>query len=120
MTNCFKCGKVLPGNLCPGEYIMCKECQEKFKKVANLQDAFGIGVVSAMALGKSFGWVFTPKAKDCLTIELTNRAIVFCRDCAYWQDNNGGYPHPECRWGHEETPDSDDYCSYGVRRDGDV
>lgn len=38
---------------------------------------------------------------------------VRCRYCVYWQDNNGGYPHPECRWGHEETPDADDYCSFG-------
>ncbi len=43
--------------------------------------------------------------------------VVRCRDCRYWQDNNGGYPHDECRWGKDETPDADDYCSYGVRKD---
>ena len=42
--------------------------------------------------------------------------IVRCKDCAYWQDNNGGYPHEECRWGEGETPDADDYCSYGERK----
>lgn len=42
--------------------------------------------------------------------------IVRCKDCQYWQDNNNGYPHEECRWGHDETPDADDYCSYGVRK----
>lgn len=45
--------------------------------------------------------------------------VVRCKDCKYWQDNNGGYPHEECRWGHEETPDADDFCSYGERKDGD-
>lgn len=45
-------------------------------------------------------------------------AVVRCKDCIYWQDNNGGYPHEECRWGHDETPDSDDYCSYGEQKDG--
>lgn len=45
--------------------------------------------------------------------------VVYCKDCKYWQDNNGGYPHEECRWGHEETPDADDFCSYGERKDGD-
>ena len=30
MTTCFKCGKILPGNLCPGEYVLCKECAEWF------------------------------------------------------------------------------------------
>ena len=43
--------------------------------------------------------------------------VVRCRECIYWQDNNGGYPHPECRWGNGETPDADDFCSYGERRD---
>lgn len=42
--------------------------------------------------------------------------VVRCRDCKYWQDNNGGYPHEECRWGKDETPDGDDFCSYGERR----
>ena len=42
--------------------------------------------------------------------------VVRCRDCKYWQDNNGGYPHEECRWGKGETPDADDFCSYGERR----
>ena len=47
--------------------------------------------------------------------EMSN--IVRCKDCEYWQDNNGGYPHSECRWGKDETPDADDYCSFGVRKD---
>jgi hypothetical protein len=42
--------------------------------------------------------------------------VVRCRECEYWQDNNGGYPHPECRWGKDETPDADDFCSYGERK----
>ena len=41
--------------------------------------------------------------------------VVRCADCKYWQDNNGGYPHEECRWGKGETPDPDDYCSFGER-----
>lgn len=46
--------------------------------------------------------------------------VVRCRDCKYWQDNNDGYPHEECRWGHGETPNDDDFCSYGARMDGEV
>lgn len=41
--------------------------------------------------------------------------VVRCKDCAFYQDNNGGYPQQECRWGHGETPDPEDYCSYGER-----
>ena len=40
--------------------------------------------------------------------------LTQCKNCVYWQDNNNGYPHPECRWGHDETPDADDFCSYGL------
>ncbi len=34
MTTCFKCGKILPINFClrPGEYVMCKECEEKWRR----------------------------------------------------------------------------------------
>ena len=45
--------------------------------------------------------------------------VVRCKDCAYWQDNNGGYPHIMCRWNTDETPDPDDYCSCGERREED-
>ena len=42
--------------------------------------------------------------------------VILCRDCRFWQDNNGGYPHPEGRWGNDETPDADDYCSFAERK----
>lgn len=44
--------------------------------------------------------------------------VMRCKDCKYWQDNNGGYPHDECRWGNGETPDPDDFCSYGELKEG--
>lgn len=37
--------------------------------------------------------------------------VVRCKDCRYWQCNNGGYPNKECRWREDETPDADDFCS---------
>lgn len=46
---------------------------------------------------------------------ITREQVILCRDCRYWQDNNGGYPHPECRWAKDETPDADDYCSFAER-----
>ena len=45
--------------------------------------------------------------------------VVRCKDCKYWHDNNDGYPHEECRWGHGETPYANDFCSYGERKEGD-
>lgn len=54
---------------------------------------------------------------DCENIVLPSSEVVRCKDCKYYQDNNGGYPHPECRWSHDETPNEDDYCSYGERKE---
>lgn len=42
--------------------------------------------------------------------------VVHCKNCKYYQDNNGGYPHPDCKWGNGETPDEDDFCSAGERK----
>ena len=41
--------------------------------------------------------------------------VVHCRECKYYQDNNGGYPNSDCRWRQDETPDADDFCSCGER-----
>ena len=46
---------------------------------------------------------------------VSREQVILCKDCRYWQGNNGGYPHPECRWGNDETPDEDDYCSFAER-----
>lgn len=49
---------------------------------------------------------------------VSRERVILCKDCIYWQGNNGGYPHPECRWGNNETPDEDDYCSFAERLEG--
>lgn len=49
---------------------------------------------------------------------VSREQVILCKDCQYWQGNNGGYPHPECRWGNDETPDEDDYCSFAERLEG--
>lgn len=41
--------------------------------------------------------------------------ITKCKNCLYYQDNNGGYPSEGCKWNKDETPDPDDYCSCGER-----
>ena len=46
---------------------------------------------------------------------VSREQVILCKDCRYWQGNNGWYPHPECRWGNDETPDADDYCSFAER-----
>lgn len=55
------------------------------------------------------------KAMDTMpTIEQPE--IIRCKDCKFWQDNNGGYPNMNCRWIDDETPDADDFCSYAERK----
>lgn len=65
-----------------------------------------------------FGVVFDFVDMICNAPAVDAVAVVRCRECLYWQDNNGGYPHEDCRWGKGETPDADDFCSYGERKDG--
>ena len=43
--------------------------------------------------------------------------IIRCWECKYYQDNHGGYPHPDCKWDKDETPDEDDFCSFAERRE---
>lgn len=43
--------------------------------------------------------------------------VVRCKDCKWWQDNNAGYPSEYCKWDKDETPDYDDFCSMGERRE---
>lgn len=55
---------------------------------------------------------------DPVTHEVTEFVqVVRCRNCRYWQDNNGGYPHDDCKWDKDETPDADDFCSGGKRKE---
>lgn len=56
-------------------------------------------------------------AKVCSAPVADVSPVVRCKDCRYWQDNNGGYPNKECRWREDETPDADDFCSYGERKE---
>lgn len=42
--------------------------------------------------------------------------IIRCKDCRYYQDNNNGYPHMNCKWDANETPDANDFCSGAERR----
>ena len=42
--------------------------------------------------------------------------VIRCKDCIYWQDNNNGYPVDDCKWKQDETPDPEDFCSWGDRK----
>ena len=67
-------------------------------------------------------WTYKPTEVEAAKMAIaalrpvSREQVILCRDCRFWQDNNGGYPHPECRWGNDETPDADDYCSFAERK----
>lgn len=82
------------------------------------------GSCNNCAYSSIFGCLEDIRAADvCISINEAPTVdavpVVRCKDCIYWQDNNGGYPHLMCRWNTDETPDEDDYCSWGERRDED-
>lgn len=65
-------------------------------------------------------WGYEGMREDLYSLPVVDAMpVVRCKDCRYWQDNDGGYPNEECRWRGDETPDADDFCSYGKRKDGD-
>ena len=73
-------------------------------------------------LSQIYATTYSERYRDALEVAISAlrpvswERVILCRDCRFWQDNNGGYPHPECRWGNDETPDADDYCSFAERK----
>lgn len=59
-------------------------------------------------------------ALDKAVEALEQPEIIQCKDCVYWQDNNEGYPHKDCKWREDETPDPEDFCSAGERKNDDA
>lgn len=86
-----------------------------YETIQTIQDIFSIGEMSACVTQKPFGWVFAPK-KKAGKVEVTNRAIVFCRDCEEYKewDNTKICMRLGSYYGNMKP---DDYCSYGVRED---
>lgn len=88
------------------EYIDKQELIETLEKRIKSANAY------RMALANRD---FIDLANDC-TVVYDAVEVVRCKDCRYYQDNNGRYPHPDCKWGNGETPDEDDFCSVGERK----
>lgn len=84
-----------------------------------LEEAIGALVAARLVL--DFNGVDAPEYTEAMNMAISalrpvsREWVILCKDCRYWQNNNGGYPHPECRWGNDETPDEDDYCSFAER-----
>ena len=58
------------------------------------------------------GWIFIPRMKDRVTIEVEQEELVTCKDCKYFGAND--FPYTLC---HRTTMavDEEDYCSYAWR-----
>lgn len=119
MTTCFKCGKIIPVIVRPGEYVMCKECEEKWTK---FEETINRDVIEKMKYDvmkiKPFGLVFIPKMKDAVTISVDNKPIVLCQDCKhYFKDDNGHVVVERCELNHESMR-SNFFCADG-EKEGD-
>lgn len=77
MITCFKCRKILPGTFRPGEYVMCKECEEKWSSVKSTIDKDVLeGMVNELMKLKPFGLVFIQKMKDAVTISVDQQTLT--------------------------------------------
>ena len=48
-------------------------------------------------------------------------SVVRCKDCMWWINNltefSADEDYSQCRWNEEESPNADDFCSYGERKE---
>ena len=104
MITCFKCWKILPGTLRPGEYVMCKECEEKWSSAKLTIDKDVLeGMVNELMKLKPFGWVFVPRMKDAITINIEHKEIVLCQDCKQWDEDGSYMGRGWCGWHMKST-----------------
>ena len=72
---------------------------------------------------KKYRWeVLNPLADiigDAIAVLGREKDIIRCKDCKYWDGNNSGYYNIGCKWREDESPDPDDYCSAGERKDAE-
>lgn len=73
------------------------------------------GVICTACRAKVPDFNYFMKESDAVESWNHCATIIRCKYCRYYQDNNGGYPHENCKWNKDETPDPDDYCSGGER-----
>ena len=56
-------------------------------------------------------------------MQLPTIDLVRCKDCMWWINNLTEFSADEdflqCRWNEEESPNADDYCSYGERKESE-
>ena len=83
--------------------------EEAINRIENHMEVHGIGEYPHIKLKEALDMALSALRP------VSREQVILCKDCRYWQGNNGGYPHPECRWGNDETPDADDYCSFAER-----
>ena len=67
------------------------------------------------------GWVFIPRMKDAITIELKQMELVTCRHCKHYRYYGLSYDTiSECKIGHCENPDEYWFCADGEEEDAEM
>ena len=95
-------------------YILYKATEWKEQTMSRWIDIDDISLLKTVSVGGLSAKALWKRIRQQPSIDL-----VTCAECKYWQDNNGGYPTTECRWGHDETPDAEDFCSFGERKESE-
>ena len=65
-----------------------------------------------------FGWVFIPRMKDALTIEVDHKPIVLCKDCRQWDEEGSVMGRGWCGW-HMKSTGPCFFCADGEKEEGD-
>ena len=64
------------------------------------------------------GWVFIPRTKDAITIEVEQRELVTCRNCKHYKFYGlQSETVSECELMHTENPAEDWWCADGEKAD---
>lgn len=96
--------------------LQCKQAIDSGESVTDY--SFYYDVLSLLKEQEKTRKFYAEKCDELYAVAKSRVEVVRCKDCVYWQDNNEGYPHKDCKWREDETPDPDDYCSAGERKEG--
>lgn len=69
----------------------------------------------------AYGYVSKHQIDMAPTIDAVS--VVRCKECIWWINNLTEFSADEdflqCRWNEEESPNADDFCSYGERKESE-
>lgn len=66
------------------------------------------------------GWVFIPRMKDAITIELKQMELVTCRHCKHCFTGGENILYNVCELNHNKVQSDDWFCADGEEEDAEM